>query len=202
MEVSYEVDTAASTATATDDYTAPSGTVLTIAAAETSGTIEIATLTDTVLEPDETLVLKLTGVSTAGEADASTTASSATATIEDTGAVKVSVEAAEADEGDAVRFVVELSGEVSSDVEVSYATSDGTAGSTDYTAVSATTSDVHGGTDREDGDGGDDRGRSDRGGRDVHGESDGAGRGDAAGRRECGRGQGRGDWGRSWTMTR
>ena len=107
VEVSYEVDTAASTATATDDYTAPSGTVLTIAAAETSGTIEIATLTDTVLEPDETLVLKLTGVSTAGEADASTTAPSATATIEDTGAVKVSVEAAEADEGDAVRFVVE-----------------------------------------------------------------------------------------------
>ena len=76
------------------------------------------------LEPDETLVLKLTGVSTAGDADVSTTASSATATIEDTGAVKVSVEAAEADEGDAVRFVVELSGEVSSDVEVSYATSD------------------------------------------------------------------------------
>ena len=110
-----------------------------MAAAVTSGTIEIATLTDTVLEPDETLVLKLTGVSTAGEADASTTASSATATIEDTGAVKVSVEAAEADEGDAVSFVVRLSGEVSSDVEVSYATSDGTAGSTDYTAVSATT---------------------------------------------------------------
>ena len=37
VEVSYEVDTAASTAAATDDYTAPSGTVLTIGAAETSG---------------------------------------------------------------------------------------------------------------------------------------------------------------------
>ena len=68
-----------------------------MAAAETSGTIEIATLTDTVLEPDETLVLKLTGVSTAGEA--SVTTASATATIEDTGAVKVSVEAAECRRG-------------------------------------------------------------------------------------------------------
>ncbi len=83
VEVSYEVDTTASTATATDDYTAPSATVLTIGAAETSGTIEIATIEDTVLEPDETLVLKLTAVSTAGDASVST--ASATATIEDTG---------------------------------------------------------------------------------------------------------------------
>ena len=111
--------------------------MLTIAAAETSGTIEIATLTDTVLEPDETLVLKLTGVSTAG--DASVTTASATATIEDTGAVKVSVDAEEADEGTRWGSWWRLSGEVSSDVEVSYATRDGTAGSTDYTAVSATT---------------------------------------------------------------
>ena len=52
----------------------------------------------------------------------------------------VSVDAAEANEGDEVSFVVKLSGEVSSDVEVSYATSDGTAGSAfDYTAVPATT---------------------------------------------------------------
>ena len=69
VEVSYEVDTVASTATATDDYTAPSGTVLTIGAGVASGTIDIVTKTDAVLEPDETLVLKLTGVSTAGEAE-------------------------------------------------------------------------------------------------------------------------------------
>ncbi len=140
VEVSYEVDTTASTATATDDYTAPSATVLTIGAAETSGTIEIATIEDTVLEPDETLVLKLTGVSTAGDASVST--ASATATIEDTGTVTVSVDDADAqaDEGDGVSFVVELSGAVSSAVEVSYATSDGTAvAGTDYTAVPATT---------------------------------------------------------------
>ena len=64
--VSYEVDTGASTAAATD-YTAPSETELTISAGVASGTIQIVTNTDTVLEPDETLVLKLTAASTAGE---------------------------------------------------------------------------------------------------------------------------------------
>ena len=138
--VSYEVDTAASTAAATD-YTVPSETELTIGAGVESGTIEIATKTDTVLEPDETLVLKLTAASTAGEVSVST--SEATATIQDTGAVKVSVEDAAVIEGQSVQFEVELSGAVSSEVVVSYATSDGTganpaAAGTDYTAVTAT----------------------------------------------------------------
>ena len=58
--------------------------------------------------------------------------------------MKVSVEDAAAIEGESVQFVVELSGAVSSEVVVSYATSDGTgahpaAAGTDYTAVSATT---------------------------------------------------------------
>ena len=56
--VSYEVDTTVSTATATD-YTAPSETELTISAGVASGTIEVVTATDAVLEPDETLVLEL-----------------------------------------------------------------------------------------------------------------------------------------------
>ena len=107
-----------------------------------SGTIEVATKTDAVLEPDETVVLKLTAASTAGEVSVST--ATAQATIEDTGAVKVSVEDAAAIEGESVQFEVELSGAVSSEVVVSYATSDGTgahpaAAGTDYTAVSATT---------------------------------------------------------------
>ena len=140
--VSYEVDTDASTATSGDDYMAPSETELTIDAGEASGTIEVATNTDAVLEPDETLVLKLTAASTAGEVSVSETA--ATATIEDTGAVKVSVEDAAAIEGESVQFEVELSGAVSSEVVVSYATSNGTGAhpavaGTDYTAVTATT---------------------------------------------------------------
>ena len=65
--VSYEVDTGASTASSGDDYTAPSETIDDQGVGETSGTIEIETETDTVLEPDETLVLKLTGASTAGD---------------------------------------------------------------------------------------------------------------------------------------
>ena len=49
----------------------------------------------------------------------------------------------QASEGESVQFVVELSGEVSSEVVVSYATSNGTgahpaAAGTDYTAVTAT----------------------------------------------------------------
>ena len=162
--VSYEVDTAASTATSGDDYMAPSETELTIGAGEASGTIEVVTNTDTVLEPDETLVLKLTAASTAGEVSVST--ATATATVEDTGAVKVSVEDAAAIEGESVQFEVELSGAVSSEVVVSYATSDGTgahpaAAGTDYTAVTATDADVQtaGDTAEADGDGGDGRGR-------------------------------------------
>ena len=141
--VSYEVDTGASTASSGDDYTAPSGTELTIGAGVASGTIEVVTATDAVLEPNETLVLKLTGASTAGAVGVSATAATAQATIEDKGMVSVSVKAAQAIEGESVQFEVELSGAVSSEVKVSYATSDGTganpaAARTDYTAVSAT----------------------------------------------------------------
>ena len=156
--VSYEVDTEASTATAAD-YTALSETELTIGAGVASGTIDVVTATDAVLEPDETLVLKLTGASTAGEVSVSETAAAGTATIEDTGAVKVSVkplivedddpdttnvietdDKSIVEEGQSAMFAVELSGAVASALEVSYETSDGTAvAGEDYTAVSATT---------------------------------------------------------------
>ena len=100
------------------------------------------TATDAVLEPDETLVLKLTAASTAGAVSVAT--ATAQATIEDPGTVTVSVGDAQASEGDSVQFEVELSGAVSSEVKVSYATSDDTGADaavagTDYTAVSTTT---------------------------------------------------------------
>ena len=63
--VSYEMDTDASTATSGDLHGAERGA--TIGARVASGTIEVVTATDAVLEPNETLVLKLTGASTAGE---------------------------------------------------------------------------------------------------------------------------------------
>ena len=121
--VDYDQD-ASSTATSGSDYTAPSGK-LTITAGESSGTITIATLTDQVLDPGETLVMKLTGATTTGTANVN--AATATATITDTGMAKVSVGDATATEGDSVAFEVELSFAVASAVEVSYATADDTA---------------------------------------------------------------------------
>ena len=121
--VDYDQDES-STATSGSDYTAPSGK-LTITTGESSGTITIATLTDQVLDPGETLVVKLTGATTSGTATVN--AATATATINDTGMAKVSVGDATATEGDSVAFEVELSFEVASPVEVSYATAGDTA---------------------------------------------------------------------------
>ena len=61
--VDYNTDD--STATEDKDYTAPSGK-LTITAGDQSGRIEIQTTEDKVVEPRETLVVKLTGAETAG----------------------------------------------------------------------------------------------------------------------------------------
>ena len=61
--------TVTGTATSGTDYTAPSGS-LTIAAGESSGTITIQTTSDSVLDRGETLIVTLTGASTAaGTAD-------------------------------------------------------------------------------------------------------------------------------------
>ena len=56
VPITYSVD---GTATAGDDYTAPSGT-LTIPAGDRTRKVTIATLADKVLEPDETLEVTLT----------------------------------------------------------------------------------------------------------------------------------------------
>ena len=81
------------------------------------------TNTDAVLEPNETLVLKLTAASTAGAVSVAT--ATAEATIEDPGTVTVSVKDAQASEGEAVSFGWSDWGGVG-EVKVSYATSDGT----------------------------------------------------------------------------
>ena len=138
--VTYEVDeTGADAASANDgDYTAPSGT-LEIAAGVTSGTITIATLTDQVLDPGETLVVKLTGASTDTRTVRVDDTATATTTIDDTGMVKVSVSAetvaddsqtpedetddkSDVTEGETASFVVKLEKPVSSEVRVDYAT--------------------------------------------------------------------------------
>ena len=127
------------TATPATDYTAPSGS-LTIAAGVATGTVTIATLTDTVLDPGETLGLRLTGLSGGGGSSSLGTTVSAETTITDSGAVTVGFSAASAsvDEGRAATLTVSLSGAVSDDVTVKWKTVDGTAGSADYTTQAAT----------------------------------------------------------------
>ena len=148
MVVNYEVDSS-STAAEDDDYTAPSGK-LTITAGESSGTITIATLdTDGVLDPGETLVVKLTSASTAARTVAVDDTATKTTTILEEDMVTVSVAAvmvadddkSKVEEGETASFVVALTGTVSGVVQVPYTTANVTAESgtnKDYTAASGT----------------------------------------------------------------
>ena len=79
VEVSYTV---AGTATAGEDYTAPAG-ALTLAAGAGAGTIAIPTLTDSVEDAGETLVVTLSGASTA-QGTVSVNESAAQTTITET----------------------------------------------------------------------------------------------------------------------
>ena len=130
--------TVGGTAESGTDYTVPSG-MLTLAAGATSGTITIATKTDMVLDPGETLVVTLSGAATDGRSV--TVAGTGTTTIRDSGMVTVSVSGPQAavTEGQMASFTVRLSGAVAEPVTVSYATADGTAkAGTDYTATNGT----------------------------------------------------------------
>ncbi len=134
VEVTYTVG---GTATSGTDYEAPSGT-LTILAGQSSGTISIPILADEVLDPDETVVVSLTGASTAkGSVSAS---GQATVTIAEAGMATVSVGAASASEGTALEFPVTQTIAAATDTVLTWSTSDGTAVSgDDYTAVSSGT---------------------------------------------------------------
>ena len=111
------------TATAGTDYTAPGGR-LTLAPRATSGTITIATRTDDILDPGETLIVTLDSATTSGAATVDSAV--ATATITQAGSVTRSVADAAAEEGAAVSFTVTLSGGAASAVKVSYQTASGT----------------------------------------------------------------------------
>ena len=130
---------AGSTATSAD-YTIPSEK-LTIPARQRTGTISIRTVADEVLEPDETILVSLNGGTTAGTITA--TGTSRATTVRDGGAtvlVAVAAQSQTVSEGEPARFVVSLSGTVSTAVTVAYATEDGVAteGDNDYTAAAAT----------------------------------------------------------------
>ncbi len=151
--VSYSVGGEATSA----DYDDPGAGSLTITSGAASGTITIATTSDDVVEPNETLEVTLDSATSAGTV--TVTDATATTTILQNGSVTVSVKAVVvendpntpddeyedksiAEEGESAEFAVELSGAVSSAVQVTYATENGTAESgtgKDYTARAATT---------------------------------------------------------------
>ena len=128
------------TATGGTDYATISGGTLTFAAGTTTQTIAVSVTGDTTYEPDETVVVTLSSPSGAGLATATGTGTIAN---DDPG---LSIDSPTVTEGNSgsvnLVFTVTLAPSSSSQVTVSYASSDGTTNGatagTDYTAVSGT----------------------------------------------------------------
>ena len=138
--VAVDWTTADGSATAPGDYAAASGTV-TIPAGETAGTITVEVGGDTTYESDETFSVTLTAASHATVEDGSATAR----ILNDDAPPTVSVEDVSSAEGDGgtteLTFTVRLTGDTERDVEVDWATQDGTAeAGSDYRADSGTVS--------------------------------------------------------------
>lgn len=128
--VSYA--TANGTATAGSDYTAKSGT-LSFAAAQTTKTVSVATIEDSVYESGETVKLDLSAPT--GGAVVADDQGIGTITNDDP-APAFSVNNVSVSEGGNLVFTVTKSGVTSKTHNVSYATANGTASSNDYTSKS------------------------------------------------------------------
>ena len=117
--VQYELG---GTATSGDDYTAPSGTV-TIPVGQLSVPIAIGTTADSLHDPNETLVVSLTDITSVGRTVRSNAETrTATVTILDEGSPVVSVEGDDGTEGDALQFTVTLSSTTDAPMEVQWET--------------------------------------------------------------------------------
>ena len=134
-------DAGTGTATSGTDYTAISAGTLTFAAGETAKTLTVLVTGDTTDEPDETVVVSLSG-----SANAAISTASGTGTItDDDGAPSLSIDSPRVGEGDSgtasLEFTVSLGAASGRQVTVGYADAGtGTATSgTDYTAISAGT---------------------------------------------------------------
>ena len=128
-------------AIAGSDFTATSGT-LTFASGQTSQTVSVPTIDDTIFENTETFSLALSGPDKSGTLG---TASTATATINDNdacnGAVFTISSIGAVTEGANSVFTITKTGAASATCTVNYATSNGTAVAPgDYTATSGTLS--------------------------------------------------------------
>ena len=135
------VDAGTGTATSGTDYTAISAGTLTFAAGETAKTLTVLVTGDTTDEPDETVVVSLSGA-----ANAAISTASGTGTItDDDGEPGLSIDSPRVGEGDSgtvsLEFTVSLGAASGRQVTVGYADAGtGTATSgTDYTAISAGT---------------------------------------------------------------
>ena len=141
-EVTVEYTTSDGTgdggAEAGTDYTAAAGRTLTLGAGTAQGTFTIATTPDATDENDETFTVTLASPSANAKLGSAQTATGTI--VDDDGTPTVSIEDAEAEEGEAVEFMVRLSHASSGAVTVQYTTSDATAtAGTDYTAASGRT---------------------------------------------------------------
>ena len=136
--VTVDYATSNGTATAGDDYTAISATPLTFNPGDLTKTVNIAILSDSTDEDDETFTLTL---SSPDNATISTTAGSATMTIvDDDPAPTISISDNSSGESGSGNLVASLSAASEKTITIDYATSDGTAtAGDDYTAVSTTT---------------------------------------------------------------
>ena len=144
---SYSVNytTGGGTATSGTDYTAKSGTLTFAAGGTTSQPITVPTLTDSVVESPETVLVTLSSP-TGG---ATITTSQGTGTINDVPPPPSFAigNATAVSEGSPLTFTVTKTGTTSSTYSVNYTTGGGTATSgTDYTATSGTLTFAAGGT--------------------------------------------------------
>jgi hypothetical protein len=135
--VTVDYATADGSALAGSDYTSASGT-LTFNPGETSKTISVAVLGDTVIEPTEAFTLNL-----ANAANATIARPQATGTILDNDLPSVTIGDVTVSEGNSgtvsATFTVTLSDAFSQTVQVNYATANGTAAAgSDYASASGT----------------------------------------------------------------
>ena len=138
-EITVNYATANNTATAGADYTAVSATTLTFDAGQTSKTVNVGILEDTVDEDNETFYVNLTSPSNATISDAQ-----AIGTIYDDDVTEVQPSltinnVAVTENAGSMTFTVTASGTYSEDVTFNYATANGSASSSsDYTSSSGT----------------------------------------------------------------
>ena len=127
-------------ATAGDDFTPLSGTV-TIAAGQTSATIDVAVVDDAILEATESVTLTIDSI-TSGDADVSIGSSnSATVLIADNDSTQVSVTANDpsaAEPSDDGQFTISIGSASGTDTVVSYTLSGDATSGDDFAALSGT----------------------------------------------------------------